>query len=84
MPAVWFWEDRFEVVSWFENIDKWLHGLTFLVLAIWFAGQFERSTYWKIGLGLLVFGLIIEVLQRSVSYRTADWADVGAEKCPGS
>ncbi len=79
MPAVWFWDDRFKALSWFEGIDKWLHGLTFLALSLWFTGLYRQRSYWKIGLGLLAFGLGIEACQRMVSYRTADWLDVGAD-----
>ncbi len=79
MPAVWFWDDRFKALSWFENVDKWLHGITFLVLSLWFAGMYNKSAYWRIGLGLLLFGLTIEACQRMVSYRMADWLDVAAD-----
>jgi VanZ family protein len=79
MPAVWFWDDRFKALSWFEGIDKWFHGITFLALSIWFTGLYTKSAYWRIGLGLLAFGLVIEACQRMVTYRTADWMDVGAD-----
>jgi VanZ family protein len=79
MPAVWFWDDRFKALSWFESIDKWFHGITFLALSIWFTGLYTKSAYWRIGLGLLAFGLVIEACQRMVTYRTADWMDVGAD-----
>jgi VanZ family protein len=79
MPAVWFWDDRFKALSWFESIDKWFHGITFLALSIWFTGLYKKSAYWRIGLGLLAFGLVIEACQRMVTYRTADWMDVGAD-----
>ena len=79
LPVVWFWSDKIEVLSWFESIDKWLHGITFLVLSIWFAGQYRPSSYWRIAVGLLAFGLLIEICQRMVSYRTAEWFDVAAD-----
>ena len=79
MPAVWFWDDRFKALSWFDGVDKWFHGVTFLVLSVWFTGLYRRRSYWKIGIGLLLFGLIIEACQRIVSYRTAEWLDVGAD-----
>ena len=79
MPAVWFWDDRFKALSWFESIDKWFHGITFLALSIWFTGLYNKGAYWRIGLGLLAFGLLIEACQRMVTYRTADWMDVGAD-----
>ena len=76
MPVVWFWPDRFKALTWFESVDKWLHGVVFLVLSVWFSGQFRARSYWRIAVGLLVFGLVIEGCQRMVSYRTADWIDV--------
>ena len=79
MPAVWYWDDRFKALSWFDGRDKWLHGVTFLVLALWFTGMHQRRDYWKIGIGLLLFGLVIEACQRTVSYRMAEWLDVGAD-----
>jgi VanZ family protein len=79
MPAVWFLSDRREFVSWFTNIDKWLHGATFLFLAIWFSGQYERRAYWRIAIGLFLFGILIELCQRLVVYRSAEWYDLAAD-----
>lgn len=79
MPVVWFWDDRVKGLSWINSIDKWLHVVTFLALSLWFTGLYRKRSYWKIGLGLLAFGLIIEACQRMVIYRTADWFDVGAD-----
>ncbi len=78
MPAVWLWPDRGSVLSWLDHIDKWAHFLTFAVLALWFSGQYEKRIYWRIAAGLLVYGVIIEFLQRMVGYRTADLYDVVA------
>lgn len=79
MPAVWFWDDKGVAIRWFRDFDKWLHGITFLTLSLWFTGLYRKSSYWKVALGLLAFGLVIEASQRMVSYRTADWLDVGAD-----
>ena len=78
MPAVWFWNDTVRVLSLFQGADKLLHATTFLVLAVWFAGQYRRRTYWRIAAGLMLFGFLIEFCQLMVSYRTADWLDIGA------
>lgn len=78
MPAVWFWDDKVRGLAWIHGIDKWSHGITFLVLALWFAGQYRPSSYWRIAIGLFAFGLIIEMCQRMVIYRTAEWLDLGA------
>ncbi len=79
MPAVWFWDDRQSGISWFKGVDKLLHGITFAVLAIWFAGLYQRQSYWLVGTALLAFGLLIEACQRLVGYRVAEWLDVGAD-----
>ena len=78
-PAVWFWPDRVRMVEWFAGIDKWAHGVTFAGLAVWFAGQYRVSAYWRIAIGLTGFGLLIELCQRAVGYRTAEWFDVAAD-----
>ena len=79
MPVVWFWPNRREFVTWFIDADKWLHGITFVFLAIWFAGQYRPRSYWRIGIGLIGFGFLIEVCQRLVTYRSADWFDIVAD-----
>ena len=61
------------------EFDKWLHGITFALLAIWFSGQYARRHYVRIGIGLFLFGIIIELCQRMVSYRTAEWMDLFAD-----
>jgi VanZ family protein len=78
MPAFWFFDDKVRVLSWLDHADKWMHASTFMVLAVWYAGQYRRRSYWRIALGLMAFGLFIEFCQGLVSYRMADWADVGA------
>lgn len=78
MPAFWFFDDKASVLSWLDHADKWLHAMTFLILSLWFAGQYRPRSYWRIALGLMVFGLVIEFCQLLVSYRMADLADVGA------
>jgi hypothetical protein len=61
------------------NIDKWAHGLAFAMLALWFTGQYARSSYGRIAMLLLGYGLLIEVVQSFVPYRTAEWADLAAD-----
>ena len=79
LPAVWFLPDRQELVSWIAHLDKWMHGIAFAILAVWFAGQYSRGSYWRIAVGLLAFGVLIEVCQRMVDYRSSDWLDVAAD-----
>ena len=77
VPSDWFWSPG--RISGFYISDKWLHGITFTVLALWFAGQYARYSYWRLITGLVAFGLLIELTQRMVSYRTADWMDLVAD-----
>ncbi len=59
--------------------DKLLHGITFTALALWFSGQYARHSYWRLVTGLLAFGSLIEVTQRMLPYRTAEWMDLLAD-----
>ncbi len=79
MPAVWFWSDKHDFITWFVDVDKWLHGITFVILALWFAGQYRPESYWRIGIGLILFGALIEGCQRLVTYRSADSFDILAD-----
>lgn len=79
MPSFWIWPDRGPVGFWFASFDKWAHAITFAFLAAWFAGQYRRQQYWRVALGLFLFGLLIELCQRFVQYRSAEWLDVAAD-----
>ena len=79
MPALSFFPYRRQLVIWFIDLDKWSHGVTFVFLAVWFAGQYRPRSYWRIGVGLILFGVLIEVCQRMVTYRSAEWLDIAAD-----
>jgi VanZ family protein len=77
MPPSWYGPVDLQPI--FANFDKWLHGATFTMLSLWFAGQYARHSYWRIAMALAGFGLLIEVAQRAVTYRTADGMDLLAD-----
>ena len=77
-PVLWFFDSRVSALSWFENADKWLHALTFIALSIWFSGLYAKGSWWRIAIGLMLFGFIVEFCQLQVSYRMADWLDIAA------
>ena len=77
LPTLWFWH-KFPHGQ-FLLLDKWLHILTFLFLSLWFSGQYKRSSYWRLGIGLIAFGVLIELCQAMISYRTAEWMDLVAD-----
>ncbi len=75
MPTLWLWPLPRKILQ----ADEWLHLLTFLFLAVWFAGQYSRRSYWRVVVGLTAFGVLIELIQRMISYRSAEWMDLAAD-----
>ena len=78
IPAAWFLPDNVEFVSWLGSPDKWAHGILFAFLTVWFAGQYARQSYWRIVLALAAFGILLELSQGLVTYRSSEWLDLGA------
>ncbi len=78
MPAVWLWPDVDEISTWMSSFDKWAHGAIFAFLSLWFAGQYPVRSYWRIAVGLLAFGTLLEVCQGAMGHRMAEWLDVAA------
>ena len=76
-PPDWFGSDD-DGPAWFEHADKLVHGLTFIMLAVWFAGLFERRRFLALGVVLVAFGMLVVASQYLVGYRTADWLDIAA------
>ncbi len=61
------------------GVDKLGHAVVFFCLAIWFAGQYRTAALWRVAVGLMAFGLLIEICQSVVGYRSAEWLDVAAD-----
>lgn len=59
--------------------DKWLHAITFTFLTVWFAGQYARASYWRLAVGMLAFGGLIELCQQLLDYRSAEARDLLAD-----
>jgi VanZ family protein len=76
-PALFPWSGTGS--PWLMLSDKWLHGIMFASMVVWYSGQYARRSYWFLALGLLAFGLLIEFCQSLVSYRTADSGDLIAD-----
>jgi VanZ family protein len=77
LPEIPFWPD--DPAARFEFSDKVLHMITFAFLAAWFSGQYSRASYWRIAVGLLAFGALIELIQGTVTYRSSEWLDLYAD-----
>lgn len=74
MPTLWLWPAAGNLL----REDMWLHLLTFLFLSVWFSGQYARRSYWRLVLGLMAFGALIELGQGMIPYRSAEWQDLFA------
>jgi hypothetical protein len=59
--------------------DKSLHGVIFAFVTVWFCGQYARGSYWRVAVGLLLFGVLIEACQRMLAYRDAESLDLLAD-----
>jgi VanZ family protein len=60
-----------------HGFDKFEHFSTYMFLAVWFTGLFERRRWWLIATGLLGLGLAMEVGQYLMqSGRLADANDM--------
>ena len=58
--------------------DKTGHMLAYLVLTVWFAGVYTRSRYPWIVVGLILLGGGLEMVQRQLLHRSAEFADLVA------
>lgn len=57
--------------------DKMMHFTGYFLLTTWFAGVARKSRYWLVGLGLIVLGGSMEILQSLMrNGRTGDWMDM--------
>lgn len=57
--------------------DKFLHLLTYAVLAVWFAGLYPRTSYVRIAAALFLMGVAIEWAQGAMNLgRERDFRDV--------
>jgi VanZ family protein len=59
--------------------DKVAHAAAFATFAVWFGGLVESRLMWRVALALLAYGVLIEVLQSLVPYRSADSQDLAAD-----
>lgn len=55
--------------------DKIAHAIAFMVLMSWFCGVFEMRFAPLIGVVLLCIGILIELAQQQLSFRSAELAD---------
>jgi len=56
--------------------DKYVHFLAYFVVGSWFSGVFVRKNYLTLGIFLLFFSYLIEVLQGLSRYRSFEWQDL--------
>jgi VanZ family protein len=60
--------------------DKFMHVCGYLALTLWFTGIYRRSRYLLIAFGLLIMGILVELLQGAMNVgRMAEVRDVYAD-----
>lgn len=65
--------------GWLPGQDKLMHTITFAALFLIGSQAFPRSKFgWQLFLGLLAYGVLIELLQRTTGYRSMEAWDVVA------
>jgi len=62
-------------MHWLVN-DKLLHASAYACLAFWFAGIYRKSRFARILLGLMLLGLLLELVQGTLRYRSFDYLDL--------
>jgi hypothetical protein len=66
--------------GWFPGQDKLMHALTFAALFLIGSQAVPRSKFgWTLFLGLLAYGVLIELLQETTGYRSMEAWDVAAD-----
>jgi len=76
-PDIWPWDKGPKMPLLLS--DKAMHALCFAFLTVWFSGQYARSAYPRLAVGLLAFGALIELCQLATTYRDAEWGDLAAD-----
>ena len=64
------------LVGAFDLSDKVMHGASYGLLMIWFAGLYARRWYGWIALFVWILGLAMELVQSQLRYRQFDLADL--------
>jgi VanZ family protein len=55
--------------------DKTAHAIAFVALMSWFCGVFEMRFSPLVAIALVCLGILIELLQHQLAYRSAELAD---------
>lgn len=63
----------------FEIGDKLLHGASYFVLMIWFAGLFARRHHFLVAAVLLALGVGLDVAQSRTATRSFELEDIAAD-----
>jgi VanZ family protein len=67
-----------EEITHFTFSDKIQHIMAYAVSMFWFGLCYRRDRLYKIGIILLILGIVIEVIQGQTGYRTMSFYDVVA------
>ena len=58
--------------------DKLLHGLTYIVLTVWFCQLYQQHQFKIVAASLFILGVFVEIAQWGTGYRFFELADIVA------
>ena len=63
----------------FEGVDKLIHLSLYMVMMLWFGLIYmPGKRYRNLGIGFIIMGIILELIQGSIGYRCLDVFDMTA------
>jgi VanZ family protein len=74
--ALWPLEEQPQALP---HSDKFLHAIAFAFLFVWFGALADAGRHWQVFIGLLGYGLCMELLQSFTPYRLMSAGDLLAD-----
>lgn len=56
--------------------DKWGHATAYALLMLWFVQMYTRPVHWRLAIGMLALGILMECAQGLTAYRHFDYYDM--------
>jgi len=63
------------------HVDKLYHFLAYLVVTLWFVQLWQPRFHWVLLISFILLGVIMEIIQGGLSYRSFDFVDMLANAC---
>jgi len=63
------------------HIDKLYHFLAYIVVTLWFVQLWQQRFHWILLVSFILLGVVMEIIQGGLSYRSFDFVDMLANAC---